>query len=87
MDYSRRAEEEGINRWKARFRFFERYWEEACSRDPGPRRTSRCKKESLIEVLITQIILPIIRRWNSTTSKSIQEAMINNMFSGIIIID
>jgi hypothetical protein len=69
----------------ARYRFYARYWAEGCSEGPGLRKTSKCKKESVIKVAITPtlIILLIIKLVNSTISKTTKEATTNNMFSGI----
>lgn len=69
----------------ARYRFYARYWAEGCSEGPGLRKTSKCKKESVIKVAITPtlIILLITKLVNSTISKTTKEVMTNNMFSGI----
>lgn len=69
----------------ARYRFYAQYWAEGCSEGPGLRKTSKCKKESVIKVAITPtlIILLITKLVNSTISKTTKEVMTNNMFSGI----
>ena len=68
----------------ARYRFYAQYWAEGCSEGPGLRRTSKCKKESVIKVAITStlIILLITKLVNSKISKTTKESMIKNMFSG-----
>jgi hypothetical protein len=70
----------------ARYRFYAQYWAEGCSEGPGLRKTSKCKKESVIKVAITPtlIILLITKLLNSTISKTTKEATTNNMFSGKI---
>jgi hypothetical protein len=69
----------------ARYRFYAQYWAEGYSEGHGLRKTSKCKKESVIKVPITPtlIILLITKLVNSTISKTTKEATTNNMFSGI----
>jgi hypothetical protein len=86
MGCSRRAGvETKMAREAARYRFYVQYWAEGCSEGHGLRKTSKCKKESVIKAAIipTLIILLITKLVNSTISKTTKEVTTNNMFSGI----